>query len=72
MKYIYTDFGSLNVSFALTMDEIERLIELIEEIDEPKNPWFLSDIKKMLTDSRENTAALMEVQAKAIRDKDDV
>lgn len=72
MKYIYTDFGSLNVSFALTMDEIERLIELIEEIDEPKNPWFLSDIKKMLTDSRENTAALMEVQAKSIRDKDDV
>ena len=72
MKYIYTDFGSLNVSFALTMDEIERLIELIEEIDEPKNPWFLSDLKKMLTDSRENTAALMEVQAKSIRDKDDV
>ena len=72
MKYMYTDFGALPVSFALTMDEIERLIELIEEIDEPKNPWFLSDLKKMLTDSRENTAALMEVQAKSIRDKDDV
>ena len=69
---MYTDFGALPVSFALTMDEIERLIELIEEIDEPKNPWFLSDLKKMLTDSRENTAALMEVQAKSIRDKDDV
>ena len=72
MKYIYTDFGSLPVSFALTMDEIDRLLELIEEIDESKSPWFLSNLKKMLNDSRENTAALMEVEAKSIRDKDDV
>ena len=72
MKYIYTDFGSLPVSFALTMDEIDNLLALIEEIDESKNPWFLSDLKNMLTNSRGNTAALMEAQAKSIRDKDDV
>lgn len=72
MKYIYTDFASLPVNFALTMSEVDRLLEFIEEIEESKNPWLLSDLKKMLISSREYTADLMEAQAKSIRNKDDV
>lgn len=72
MKYIYTDFGSLPVSFGLTMNEIDKLLELIEESDHFKSQWFLSSLKKVLLDSRQHTADLMDSYAKEIRDKDDV
>lgn len=72
MRYVYTDFGSLPVNFALTMDEVDRLLEFIEEIEESKNPWLLSDLKKMLISSREHTADLMHIHAKQMQEKPDV
>lgn len=72
MKYIYTDFGALPVSFTLTMDEIDALLELIANSQWTERPFFQENLEKMLLNSRKYTADLMESQAEQLRNKEDV
>lgn len=72
MKYMYTDFGALPVSFTLTMDEIDLLIKLIGDIESTDRPYFQSNLEKMLLDSRKHTADLMESHAEQLREKGNV
>lgn len=72
MKYVYTDFGALPVSFTLTLDEIDLLIKFIADSESSDTPYFLSNLENLLLDSRKQTADLMESHAKSIRDKGNV
>ena len=72
MKYIYTDFSSLPVSFSLTMYEINVLIELIANTEWTEKELFQSNLEQMLLDSRKHTADLMESYAEQLRDNENV
>ena len=52
MKYAYTDIGGTYVNIAITLDDIDRLLDIISEIEDAQDTYTLRQFKKLLLESK--------------------
>jgi len=72
MKYAYTDIGGTYVNIAITLDDIDRLLDIISEIEDAQDTYTLRQFKKLLLESKENSAVLLESHARTMKASEDV
>jgi hypothetical protein len=72
MRHVYSDIGSLEVNFALKIDEIEAISKFIFEANASNQNWIVRKFHKVLTESLEDTAELMRIHANQMQEKPDV
>jgi hypothetical protein len=63
MKYTYTDITTIESNIALSLSDIEMLIEYFRELEGTNKGWTVTKFEKLLIQAREDTYTLMRVHA---------
>ncbi len=63
MKYTYTDITTVETNMALSLGDIENLIDYFSKVDGSDKTWVITRFEKVLIQTRKDTYSLMKIHA---------
>ena len=63
MKYTYTDITTVETNMALSLADIENLIDYFFKVDDSDKTWVITRFEKVLIQARKDTYSLMKIHA---------
>ena len=63
MKYTYTDITTVESNMALSLGDIESLIEHFSELESSDKNWTVTKFERLLIQARKDTYGLMKLHA---------
>lgn len=63
MKYTYTDITTVEINMALSLGEIEDLIDYFFKVDDSDKTWVITRFEKALIQARKDTYNLIKIHA---------
>lgn len=63
MKYTYTDITTVETNMALSLNDIDNLIEYFSGVDDSDKTWAITRFEKVLIQARKDTYNLMKIHA---------
>ena len=63
MKYTYTDITTVETNMALSLNDIDNLIEYFSGVDDSDKTWVITRFEKVLIQARKDTYSLMKMHA---------
>lgn len=72
MRYTYTDITTIESNMALSLCDIECLIDYFSKLEGPDKNWTISKLERVLIKARQDTYDLMGIHVDSNRKGEDV